>query len=490
MSMRSESQPKNGSAAGSTGPANPAGSTGPAASTGPACPAASARTVATDAGGGTDKNCAVAQCQMCTKLSKKFACKKCIVSGNFGHSSAVDVENNRFYKKQLRLKNTVSCVDVVRNKCASKCSEKRIVALKNADILCNEEHLRVLKLYTEEKKRIVKDSKDTLNMSSLEIDGLKSSIDRCGKRAVEMVKRTKEQFAVSDDKNIEPIALHKIELRKFVENVVKHILTISEVLPIFEDKAPDANYSLSGELAEASNMTYENGQWIDINERRSIQTEPGYRIVAPVLPADGDYSAYNKNVSLMVKNNGVYENFSELNPACTISAGLTYTSQLVNVLSKHLNVILPYRLKLNAFCGDGLNEDKFSKYVNYLNANVVHLCLSQNVDPKLLHPRQTVKNLLLLFDTSVCDLGRSEPPDTDSVLRRQIQEKLELQIYLSNHSDSDPEDDNIPEWEAVPNIEFPEDHSQSSSQSTSSDGTGMVASAASSLAAMWRDWTK
>jgi hypothetical protein len=43
----------------------------------------------------------------------------------------------------------------------------------------------------------------------------------------------------------------------------------------------------------------------------------------------------------------------------------------------------------------------------------------------------------------------------------------------------------------VPNVEYPADHTQLSSQSASSVvRAGLVASTAASLASMWRGWTK
>lgn len=56
----------------------------------------------------------------------------------------------------------------------------------------------------------------------------------------------------------------------------------------------DVNNSLSHALAEASKLTYVCGQWVDTCEEWSRQTQLGYRIVAPTLPANGDYSAYNE----------------------------------------------------------------------------------------------------------------------------------------------------------------------------------------------------
>lgn len=60
------------------------------------------------------------------------------------------------------------------------------------------------------------------------------------------------------------------------------------------NEGQDVSNSLSHALAEASKLTYVCGQWVDTCEEWSRQTELGYRIVAPTLPANGDYSAYNE----------------------------------------------------------------------------------------------------------------------------------------------------------------------------------------------------
>lgn len=77
------------------------------------------------------------------------------------------------------------------------------------------------------------------------------------------------------------------------------------------------------------------------------------------------------------------------------------------IKTKSLNVCLFFYFLISSeFCGNELNETKFSKYVTLLNANILYLCIKQNVDPKLLHADHTLKNLLQLLDTSVSDLGR------------------------------------------------------------------------------------
>lgn len=59
------------------------------------------------------------------------------------------------------------------------------------------------------------------------------------------------------------------------------------------DEVLGVNNSLSHALAEASKLTYVCGQWINGDEWTK-QTKLGYCIVAPILPANGDYSAYNE----------------------------------------------------------------------------------------------------------------------------------------------------------------------------------------------------
>ncbi len=65
-----------------------------------------------------------------------------------------------------------------------------------------------------------------------------------------------------------------------------------------------------------------------------------------------------------------------------------------------------YALFFSDFCAKYLSERKFMKCVTFLNANIVMLCLSQNVDPSLLQPAQTIRNLLLLLNPAHSDLGR------------------------------------------------------------------------------------
>jgi len=62
----------------------------------------------------------------------------------------------------------------------------------------------------------------------------------------------------------------------------------------YRNEEIDINNSLSYSLAEASKLTYVCGKWVDTCDEWSRHTEIVYEIVAPTLPSNGDYSAYNE----------------------------------------------------------------------------------------------------------------------------------------------------------------------------------------------------
>lgn len=96
----------------------------------------------------------------------------------------------------------------------------------------------------------------------------------------------------------------------------------------------------------------------------------------------------------------------EHNPAYRISAALTYTAQLVHVLAFYLDIRLPYKMLYSDFCSSDMNKMQFSRRVARLNANILHLCFSQNTNLCSLRPSETLHNILQLLDTENTDLGR------------------------------------------------------------------------------------
>lgn len=53
-----------------------------------------------------------------------------------------------------------------------------------------------------------------------------------------------------------------------------------------------------------------------------------------------------------------------------------------------------------------MNEQQFSRRVARLNANILQLCFTQNINLGTLHPAQTLHNILQLIDINSTDLGR------------------------------------------------------------------------------------
>lgn len=53
-----------------------------------------------------------------------------------------------------------------------------------------------------------------------------------------------------------------------------------------------------------------------------------------------------------------------------------------------------------------MSEGQFARRVARLNANVLHLCFSQSVNPYLLRPTATIHNILCLINPELSDLGR------------------------------------------------------------------------------------
>lgn len=97
-------------------------------------------------------------------------------------------------------------------------------------------------------------------------------------------------------------------------------------------------------LAEATHTAYVRGRWILQDSHDELQ----HVIVAPSLPENGDYSAYNDWVATIkdgVPNPpGTTETLTSTNCAYRISAALTYTTQLVHLLSYYLDVRLPFKI--------------------------------------------------------------------------------------------------------------------------------------------------
>ncbi|WAR20091.1 BAKOR-like protein [Mya arenaria] len=119
-------------------------------------------------------------------------------------------------------------------------------------------------------------------------------------------------------------------------------------------------------LQEASQMAYVRGRWI------TASSSSQYKIVAPVLPSNGDYSQYNIMVAKAAEE-GSREDTSHTSPGNTIIAGLCHTSQLLTLLAYFLSVSLYKKQCFSEFCLDEVPERQFNRSVSRLNKNVLYL---------------------------------------------------------------------------------------------------------------------
>ncbi|KAJ9578806.1 hypothetical protein L9F63_004956, partial [Diploptera punctata] len=288
----------------------------------------------------------------------------------------------------------------------------------------------------------------------------------------------------------------KSVIRSSVHQLVEYIFPILPVQPMPSDDENEAPRDTVTALADATRTAYIRGRWVFTDSSGQMQ----HSIVSPSLPDSGDYSAYN--VWVAANKDGVPGGSSEAvdhNPAYNISAALTYTTQLVNVLAFYLDVRLPNKLCYSDFCGHEMSESQFAHRVAKLNHNVLHLCFTQNVNPSSLHPTHTLHNIMILLNPELSDLGRPGPMEVDHNAAKCLEDQLVRDLELGEESGSDDESDNLPlEWEAVPHVSCPESmssvaqmsqHNLTTTQQATSMAGGLVTSAAASLASIWRGWT-
>ncbi|XP_047116573.1 beclin 1-associated autophagy-related key regulator [Schistocerca piceifrons] len=454
----------------------------------------------------------VGKCPLCGNYKKAFYCKQCVQNGDFIHSKCMQslypgrkmsssfdhVIYRRFADKQinlLRLKNDKCQVE-------KHCEELLWKRLKANELQCEidacKERIRLLELLNKETAlNIVKGRNDVAAL----IETNKQRADRLP-RYEERVCRLQQFVAnLSEDVEERRQSLQKIQdelkhvIRSSIQQLVQYIFPIAQV-PSAQSEEDNETQDTVSALAEATRTAYVKGKWVFTDSSGELH----HCIVAPSLPGSGDYSAYNAWVA--ANRDGVPSGNSDVdhNAAYNISAALTYTTQLINVLAFYLDVWLPAKLSYSDFCSHEMSDHQFARRVARLNTNILHLCFSQNVNPELLRPSHTLQNVLHLLNTQVSDLGRQGPFEVDCNLTKSLEEQLARELGQNESSDSEDESDNLPmEWEAVPHVSCPESspgpmslgsqQALTSTQQATSMAGGLVTSAAASIASIWRGWT-
>ncbi|KAK4300973.1 hypothetical protein Pmani_026846 [Petrolisthes manimaculis] len=316
----------------------------------------------------------------------------------------------------------------------------------------------------------------------------------------------------------------KSVVRESIKELTTNIFPISQVKPTpSSSEGEPGQRDTASAIAEASQTTYVRGRWVYTDTSH----ETRYKVVEPILSGPGDYSApYLLSIpSVAVPSSegegedsgsggegGATESgaggVERLGSAVSVCAGLTYLTQLINILAFYLDVTLPKKLCYSEFCRGELTEAQFARRVCRLNTNVLYLCLSQKVPPSVLRPTHTTPNVLALLDTQQADLGRQGSFEIAESLVESMEEGMEEEDQGGDGSDTEEEEDTdtlSAEWETVPNFTLPETttgppthqaystfsstavYSQAAGQ-TGAAGTagGIVSSAAASVISLFR----
>lgn len=266
--------------------------------------------------------------------------------------------------------------------------------------------------------------------------------------------RKLEDYLMSKKDDVEVIRKkHKstfLELQKVsrenLENLVKYIFPIRQIVE---------GQDTEGIIAEASRTVLVRGKWLT-----TAPDDGNYMIVSPYLPADGDYNIYNDWVLTNRGETSLPSSASHdsliSNSAYRICAALTYTAQLVETVASYLGQKLPYKLSYCDFCRIDLPERRFNVKVARLNANILYLCYTQNMDLKTMDPTRTLENLhRLLIAGGAPELGRRGAVERENCLSDEEDQKLAQQLRptgLDWETDDEGSEESqlAHEWEAIP----------------------------------------
>ncbi|CAG9860513.1 unnamed protein product [Phyllotreta striolata] len=435
------------------------------------------------------------KCPLCRKFRKVFYCKSCLHSGLFYSTKQKITEG--YIDKQKALLELEDNKKTLEKNCLKLLDSKQKSDVLNSRIRQAKDRIRSLRSAIDEKKK-----KKVTNNEKL--DSLKERNRNCLKYLPRYEKKVKEHescvsFKYDKLERIKENAREKQDkLKKLsrlrIQQLFKYIFPICVVNPTMETEL--SGDDMVNALYEASQTTFISDRW----EYSDYWGELKYCIVGPTLPASGNYSAYNIWVAQNqdpVPGSNICSTV-ESNPAYTISAALTYTAQLVSILSYYLNIRLPYKMQYSDFCTSCMNEKQFTRRTARLNANILYLCFTQKVDLTTLNAAKTIHNILQLTKDPQADLGREGPIEYDNYRASILEEEIYNDLKTSDDSDFEEGDSFPVEWEAVPHVQCPEIAAGSvlsqspqmiATQQASSMAGGLVTSAAASIASIWRGFT-
>lgn len=418
------------------------------------------------------------RCRVCRMLRASFFCDECIRNGDFTHTQARYPE--RFAEKKLRLmqlqRHKASLesriletsqpvlrrerVEEAIQRTREKVAYLRIILediRKNGD----EGQLRLQQARTEcaEAERLALRVRERLLSRGQQLQGLRSSL-AAKRQRLEECQRQRQALVQS-----------------YVADLARDIFTLepgsSQEEQQQHQRATTGSREMR-ELEEAQQTVYVRGRWVTL-----APTEGCFSLVNVRLPTSGDYSQYCHWLAEQQERAWSSTPEEMRNVGYALSAGLLYAAQMVAVLAFYLDLPLPHSLCYSQFGARDESEEEFRNWVARLNSNVLHLCASQGLQPPLLRPRTTLRNLALL----VQHRGniRFGPVDMSNDLWTSLEESLGPEL-LPSDADSDDNDD----WEDVTDASETASPVQWRPSSPPPPSSSLLSSAAALVTNFWR----
>ncbi|XP_065083127.1 beclin 1-associated autophagy-related key regulator [Ochlerotatus camptorhynchus] len=462
------------------------------------------------------------RCPLCNYSKRHFHCKNCIRKGDFIHSTHHILE--RFSEKQLRYRNLKSAHATLESKCVNLLQRRRLSCQLRAEIKQRTENIsNIRKLMALKRENVgqLQALKKELNESNRL---LRMKLPRCDDKVKMIGDYVLSKLEESERRRTSLTELQdklKQFRREHIDKLIRYIFPISQAISnrgSFSSSDGESNNTIN-EISDATRTAYVRGKWVLQDSFGEIQ----HIIVAPALPGNGNYSAYNDwatvnpatDVSSSGRSEDAVRNMASRNPAHTIAAALTYTAQVVQIMCFYLDIRLPYKVSYSDFCTTALSEAQFNRKVARLNANILYLCYTQGCRLNELRPTHTLENVQRLMNSTHADLGRFGPMDRNSCLNEPADAALTQHLGIGEDSDSDDESNIHQEWEALPsNLSPPVDanvlplagtaggnplpygntqhyqqqhhHHHPHHQGTT---TSLMTSAVASVTSFWKGWT-
>lgn len=352
----------------------------------------------------------------------------------------------RFVEKQIRLENVKRAIGELNNSAEVYFKTLRYMEDLKHNIESKKKNIALLRQVVQEARNGIVRDKERYEKTAKANSNLAFVLPRYEdkvKKLEDYVLAKRDEVNASQQKHHENHAELKVEVTANVDRLVRYVFPIRKVVSGQDD---------DDVIAEATRTVCVRGKW-QVQE----SSEGSYIIVAPFLPGDGDYNIYNDWVMAnreSLPHSSLSNETLISNCAYRICAALTYTAQLVQLLSYYLGVRLPFKLNYCDFCRIDMPEQKFNRNVNRLNANILYICYTQRIKLGTLNPAHTLENLYKLLVAKQGDLGRRGNNELALCLPEHIDQKLVHQLNKGgddSESDEDSDESTLAhEWESIP----------------------------------------